>query len=172
MTTVSRIALFVTAASAASATAFAASAQSAKGGKGPGPDGKGRPDPAALAAHLSAVYVAAAPYDLNVNGTLETSELEQLADALEAGTVTLPAPAGGRTPPADAPKPPVEHILPRVAEAYATVAPYDANVDAKMIEAEIAALQAAIESGVVQPPAHGGKGGPGGKGGKGRAPAE
>lgn len=159
MNTVSRIALFVTAACAASATVFAAAVETAKPGKGPkGP----RPDAASLATHLAAVYVVAAPYDLNVNGALEATELEQLGDAIKAGTLTPPRPAHA---PADVPTPPVEHILPRLAGAYASAAPYDANVDGAMSATEIAALQAAIEAGTVRPPAPGDKGGPGGPGG-------
>ncbi len=169
MKTSTRIALFATAALAASATVLAAAAESSKPAKGP----RGaRPDAATMAAHLSAVYAVAAPYDLNVNGTLEATELEQLGDALEAGTVTLPKPAAA---PADCPQPPVERALPRVAGAYAAAAPYDANVDGTFSATELAALQAAIESGAVRPPAHGGQGGPGGKGGQGKrggAPVE
>lgn len=151
-----RIALLATLACAASAASFAGSS-STKAAKATPP---AKPDAATLASHLAAVYAAEAPYDLNVNGALETSEQEQLAAAITDGSVTLPVPPNA---PADAPQPPVDAILPHLVELYAAVAPYDVNVDGAIASDELTALQTAITDGTLKltPPGGKGPGGPG-----------
>lgn len=158
-----RIALLATVACAASASAFAASTAT----KPTKPAPPAKPDAAALASNLAAVYAVEAPYDLNVNGVLETSEQEQFAAAVTAGTVTLPAPPNV---PTDAPQPPIDAILPHLVELYAAVAPYDVNVDGTIAGDELTALQTAITAGTLKlaPPAGKGPGGPGKDNGKGK----
>lgn len=164
-----RIALLATLACAASAAAFAASASTST--KPTKPAKPAKPDAATLASHLAAVYAVEAPYDLNVNGALETAEQDQLAAAITDGSASLPPPPNApANPPADAPKPPVERILPHLAALYAAVAPYDVNVDGTIASDELAALQAAITDGSLKLPPPGGKGpgGPGKDGGQGK----
>lgn len=45
-----------------------------------------------LAAHLAAEYAVIAPFDLNHDSTLDDTEQAALAEAIVAGTVTLPMP--------------------------------------------------------------------------------
>jgi len=154
----------------ASAT-FAAEATSTRPARPAGGRGNGtKPDAATVVTHMSTAYSQVAPYDLNVNGLLEASEQEQLADAITAGTLTL-TPPPGRTPPADF-TPPPEHVAARAAEMYASVAVYDANVDGVLSADEQAALKTAIESGKLARPGKGPQGGKGGRGGAGGRVAE
>lgn len=129
------------------------------GGKGK----ESKPDPVANFAYLSAAYGQIAPFDLNLNGELEKSELEQLAKAIDAGTVEM-TPPPGRTPPADF-TPPAMLIATRAAGMYAKVAIHDANADGVLSADELASLRTAIESGKLGRP---GKGGNDAKGGRGR----
>ncbi len=164
LTTTAVLATFTAVLASASFAADSTSSRPAKGGK----PGGGKPDSTALTARLSEDYAKISPYDLNLNGQLEESEQEQLADAITAGTVTF-APPPGRTPPEGAATPPAEHMVRHIAGMYAAVAPYDANVDGTLSADEQAALKTAIESGKLPGPGGPGHGrkGPGPKGGKG-----
>ena len=141
---------------------FAADSTSTRPAKGAKP---AKPDSTVLVAHLTEDYAKVSPYDLNVNGQLEDSEQEQLADAITAGTVSF-TPPDGRTPPAGF-TPPPEVIVHHLAEMYAAVAPYDANADGVLSADEQASLKTAIESGKLPGPGGHGPKGPGPKGGKG-----
>ncbi len=98
--------------------------------------------------HLTEAFAKVAPFDTNKDGQLDATELEALAEAIADGTVQAPA---HRTPPAGI-TPSAEMILNRIAGMYGLVAPYDADHDGALSEAEQSALKAAIEKGELPRP--------------------
>lgn len=126
-------------------------------GQRPGPSE--RPASAAPAvAHLAEAYAKLAPFDVDKNEQLDAEERASLARAIADGEVealTHRTPPEGITPGAGA-------LIVRLTAMHARVAPYDADHDGTLSEAEQASLKADIESGKLGRP-----GGP--RGGRPRA---
>ncbi|MBI3416908.1 MAG: hypothetical protein HY043_16580 [Verrucomicrobia bacterium] len=122
-------------------------------GHGPRPDGHAAAstNAPAVAAHAASAFAVVAPFDANSDGKLDATEQAALAKALADGTVhPFDTNAAPRLT-ADA----ATEIAAHIAGEFAVLAPFDANHDRKLDDAEQAALAQALSNGMVQFPHHG-----------------
>lgn len=120
--------------------------------KGPGGE--------AAAGHLAVVYGSVRPFDTDANGKLSATETEAVAKAILEGKLKPEHPRGpGANDAKNLTAERAGKIASRIAAAYAAVAPFDANKDGKLDEAEQAAVTKALADGSLDLPHHG-PGGP------------
>lgn len=149
--------------------------QDRPGGRGPGgPEGGHRPPPADIAKNLSERFTALAAYDTDKNGKIDDTEQAAVAKAIEAGTLEVGPPRGGKgrgkgkgegRP--EGGRPPGDVIAGHVTKLYESLAAYDADKSGALDETEQAAVATAIKDGSLKLPHPGGPRGPrGGRPGK------
>ena len=117
-----------------------ASAQGTRGGPPAGAGGG--------VAHLTAAYAQIVQFDADNNGLLDEGEKGKLLLAMASGEVKGPSRGG----PPQGVNPSPEQIVTRIADMYATIAPYDANANRRIDPSEEAAIQSDIMKGKLRRP--------------------